>query len=50
MRLSRETVHPLFRAVFDNWGARAGVLSALPDAPVVAERPARRRWLRRPRR
>ncbi|MCI3275414.1 hypothetical protein [Streptomyces cylindrosporus] len=35
--------HPLFRAVFDDWYARAGALSALPDAPVVPDEPRRRR-------
>ena len=42
--------HPLFRAVFDDWQARAGVRSGLPDAPVVPDdlRPGWRvwRWLR----
>jgi hypothetical protein len=33
----------LFRAVFDDWHARADVLSALPDAPVVPDDPPRRR-------
>ncbi|MEU6139711.1 hypothetical protein ABZ848_05035 [Streptomyces sp. NPDC047081] len=35
--------HPVFRAVFDDWYARAGALSALPDAPVVPDEPRRRR-------
>lgn len=42
--------HPLFRAVFDDWQTRAGVRSALPDAPVVSDdlRPGWHvwRWLR----
>ena len=43
-----EAVHPLFQGVFGDWQAKAGVLSALPDAPVVADdsrtgRPARHR-------
>ncbi|MFE9610800.1 hypothetical protein [Streptomyces sp. NPDC006012] len=38
--------HPVFRGLFDDWYARAGVLSAMPDAPVAADgsrpkRPAR---------
>ncbi|TDC82179.1 hypothetical protein E1193_12535 [Micromonospora sp. KC606] len=39
----------MFRAVFDDWQARADVWSALPDAPVVPDNPRRRsawRWLR----
>ncbi len=44
----------LFEKVFDDWQARAGVLSALPDAPVVPDRPPRerptwRRWRPAPR-
>lgn len=35
--------HPLLRGVFDDWYAKAGALSALPDAPVVPD-DARRRW------
>lgn len=47
--LSGET--PLvFRAVFAEWQAQAGVWSALPDAPVVSDDPRPRRsarlWLR----
>ena len=43
-----EAAHPLFQGVFSDWQAKAGVLSALPDAPVVADdsptgRPARHR-------
>ncbi|MGI5452276.1 hypothetical protein ACQEWB_03620 [Streptomyces sp. CA-249302] len=38
--------HPVFRAVFDDWYARAGALSALPDAPVVPDEPRRRRRIR----
>ncbi|BBC39095.1 hypothetical protein SGFS_103890 [Streptomyces graminofaciens] len=42
--------HPLFRGVFDHWYAKAGALSALPDAPVVPDDDRRsgpaRRWLR----
>ncbi|WP_406437647.1 hypothetical protein OHB14_58060 [Streptomyces sp. NBC_01613] len=29
--------HPLLRGVFSHWYAKAGVLSALPDAPVVPD-------------
>ncbi|WP_406216342.1 hypothetical protein [Streptomyces canus] len=29
--------HPLFQGVFSDWQAKAGVLSALPDAPVVTD-------------
>ncbi|MGX1474867.1 UNVERIFIED_CONTAM: hypothetical protein RKD50_003675 [Streptomyces canus] len=29
--------HPLFQGVFSDWQAKAGVLSALPDAPVVPD-------------
>lgn len=47
------TAHPLFRGVFSDWQAKAGVLSALPDAPVVADAPRTKRpvrhWLRRAR-
>jgi len=35
-------VHQLFRAVFEDWQVKAGVFSAMPDAPVVpdqADRP-----------
>jgi hypothetical protein len=42
-RSSRGEVHPLFRGVFEDWLARAEVLSALPDAPVVPDDPPRRR-------
>jgi len=42
-------VHPLFYGVFSQWQAKAGVLSALPNAPVVPEdarqRGPVRRWL-----
>jgi hypothetical protein len=42
--------HPLFRAVFDDWQARAGVRSGEPDAPIVPDDPRPRwqvwRWLR----
>jgi hypothetical protein len=33
----------VFRGVFDDWFAKAGVLSALPDAPVVPDDSGRRR-------
>ena len=36
--------HPLFRGVFDHWYAKAGALSALPDAPVVPHDPGQP-WL-----
>ena len=41
------TVHPLFQGVFSDWQAKAGALSALPDAPVVADetRAGRPVWL-----
>jgi len=47
--------HPVFRGVFDDWFASTGVLSAMPDAPVVADaprpqRPARPRLRARPER
>ncbi|MFL5996780.1 MAG: hypothetical protein ACJ736_21140 [Streptomyces sp.] len=29
--------HQLFHGVFSDWQAKAGVLSALPDAPVVTD-------------
>lgn len=29
--------NPVFRGVFDGWYTKAGVLSALPDAPVVPD-------------
>ncbi|WP_276622480.1 hypothetical protein [Streptomyces gilvus] len=32
--------------MFENWQVRAGVLSATPDAPVVADEPPRR-WRKR---
>ncbi|HET9654472.1 MAG TPA: hypothetical protein VFP72_03910 [Kineosporiaceae bacterium] len=38
----RSETQLLFRAVFADWHARAGVLSALPDAPVVPDGPRRR--------
>ncbi len=42
-------VHPLFHGVFNQWQAKAGVLSALPNAPVVADDARQhgpvRRWL-----
>ena len=34
-----QAAHPLFQGVFSDWQAKAGVLSALPDAPVVADAP-----------
>jgi hypothetical protein len=37
--------HPLFRTVFDDWQARAGVRSGLPDAPVVPDDPRPRWWV-----
>ncbi|MCD9872321.1 hypothetical protein [Streptomyces guryensis] len=40
--------HPLFRGVFEDWQTKAGVLSARPDAPVVADdSPSLRLALRR---
>ncbi|MFJ9004427.1 hypothetical protein [Streptomyces canus] len=44
--------HPLFQGVFSDWQAKAGVMSALPDAPVVTDDSGTRRpvWHRlRPR-
>jgi hypothetical protein len=35
--------HLLFRGLFADWHDRAGVLSALPDAPVLPDNPRRRR-------
>lgn len=32
-------VHPLFQALFADWLARSGALSALPEAPVL-QRPS----------
>ncbi|MFJ8533396.1 hypothetical protein [Streptomyces sp. NPDC093591] len=29
--------HQMFRGLFDDWQTRAGVLSALPGAPVVPD-------------
>ncbi|MEU9172339.1 hypothetical protein AB0D34_31890 [Streptomyces sp. NPDC048420] len=47
---SSQTAHPLFQGVFSDWQAKAGVLSALPDAPVVADEtragPPVWQWLR----
>lgn len=38
-------IHPLLRGVIDEWQAKAGVWSALPDAPVVPDTPRwRRSW------
>lgn len=34
-------VHVLLAGVFADWHARGGAFSALPDAPVVSDRPAR---------
>jgi hypothetical protein len=31
--------HPMFRGVFRSWHAKAGVFSALPDAPVELDDP-----------
>ncbi|GAA2487635.1 hypothetical protein GCM10010276_27640 [Streptomyces longisporus] len=31
--------HPVFRAVFSGWHAKAGAFSALPDAPVEPDDP-----------
>ncbi|MET7736800.1 hypothetical protein ABZT02_36535 [Streptomyces sp. NPDC005402] len=39
--------HPMFRAVFGGWHAKADVFSALPDAPVQPDDPQRQRWWRR---
>jgi hypothetical protein len=39
--------HPLFRGVFDDWHTRAGVFSALPEAPVEPDAPQRQPWWRR---
>ncbi|MFF4796801.1 hypothetical protein ACFY1U_00095 [Streptomyces sp. NPDC001351] len=40
--------HQLFRGVFEGWQTKAGVLSATPDAPVVADdSPSLRLALRR---
>ncbi|MFF0017598.1 hypothetical protein [Streptomyces sp. NPDC005374] len=48
--LSVEAAHPLFQGVFSDWQAKAGVRSALPDAPVVADGPRTGRPVRhRPR-
>lgn len=46
-----EAAHPLFQGVFSDWQTKAGVLSALPDAPVVADdsRTGRPLWRHRPR-
>ncbi|MFF7162914.1 hypothetical protein ACFZBP_16410 [Streptomyces sp. NPDC008086] len=40
--------HQMFRGVFDDWQTRAGVTSALPDAPVVPDEPRQGRavWRR----
>ncbi|MFL4908202.1 hypothetical protein ACJ6WF_34590 [Streptomyces sp. MMS24-I2-30] len=38
--------HPLFRPVFEDWYAKAGALSALPDAPVVPDDSRQERSLR----
>lgn len=38
-------MHQMFRGVFDEWQAKAGVLSATPDAPVVPDECPR--WRRR---
>lgn len=38
--------HPLFRPVFEDWCAKAGALSALPDAPIVPDGPRRARFTR----
>lgn len=54
MAISRQTVparpHPVFLGVFAEWQTKAGVLSALPDAPVVPDEPRQPlpvwRWLR----
>jgi hypothetical protein len=35
--LPAEAQHQVFRGVFDDWQTKAGVLSALPDAPVVPD-------------
>ena len=39
--LRGDVVDQVFRGVFENWQARAGVLSATPDAPVVPDDPSR---------
>lgn len=41
-------VNPVFRATLDDLLSRAGVFSALPDAPVVPDRPPPcwRAWIR----
>ncbi|MDX3458136.1 hypothetical protein PV396_40435 [Streptomyces sp. ME02-8801-2C] len=51
MRRSTQTqAHPLFLGVFADWHAKAGAMSALPDAPVVPDDSRSRRpvsrWLR----
>ncbi|ELP68941.1 hypothetical protein ACKI1I_37950 [Streptomyces turgidiscabies] len=50
-RSTQTEAHPLFVGVFADWHAKAGAMSALPNAPVVPEEPRRRRpasrWLRR---
>jgi hypothetical protein len=48
-RSTQTQAHPVFLGVFADWQAKAGALSALPDAPVVPDDPRRRplwRWLR----
>jgi len=42
------STHPMFAALFADWHEQSGALSALPDAPVVLDRPRRRISLRRP--
>jgi hypothetical protein len=39
--------HPLFRGVFEDWHSKAGVFSALPDAPVEPDDARRRPLWRR---
>ncbi|MGW3119050.1 hypothetical protein ACWDBW_18225 [Streptomyces sp. NPDC001107] len=38
-------MHQVFRGVFEDWQAKAGVLSATPGAPVVPDES--RRWRQR---
>ena len=42
------TVHPLLRPAINDWRARSGADSALPDAPVAPDPPKARPADRRP--
>lgn len=43
-----QSADPVFDVLFNDWHERSGARSALPDAPVVLDRPRRQLSLQRP--